>query len=98
MLTEQDMDEIIAIEFGEHIYLGQLAIDKAIELKTVNKVYSRWVFQFMADMDLDSRWAQLACAPTLFKMSWYEQYARGEPIDKIFSKSQQSCDDSNSQR
>lgn len=96
-LTEQDSDEIVAIQFGNDIYFGQQAVDKAIELKDFTKLHSCWVFKFMAEMDLSPKWAEYATYPTLFKISWYERYARGEPIDEIF-KSQPSGDDSESQR
>jgi hypothetical protein len=94
-LTEQDSDEIVAIQFGSDIYFGQQAIDKAIELKDFTCLHSRWVFKFMAEMDLSPKWEEYANYPTIFKLSWYKRYASGEPIENIF-KSQPSGDDSES--
>lgn len=73
-MTEEDHDEIVAIQFGNNIYFGQQAIDKARELGGFTQLLSRWIFKFMANMDLSPRWAEYAGYPTIFKITKYKEY------------------------
>lgn len=96
-ITDQDHDEIVAIQIGTHVYFHQLAIDKVIEAGGFNNLHPRSTFKFMAEMDLDPKWAEYAKYPTIFDMKQYHAYARGVPIEEIF-KSHPSGDDSITQR
>ncbi len=73
-ITEADLDEVIAIRIGDEVYLGELAIDKVKEHKHVTCVYSRGVFKLLVELDLDSKWAEYAKYPTLFKMSELNEF------------------------
>lgn len=94
--TEQDYDEIVAIQFGNDIYFGQQAIDKARSCNDLTRIYSRWIFKFMAEMDLSPRWEDYANSPTLFTMTEYNAWTRNEPIGQ--TKSQPSGDDLDTSR
>ena len=76
-ITDQDHDEIIAIQFGNDIYLAQTAINKAIELQDFTCIYSRAMFKLMSIMDLDPRWGMYADAPTIFTMTEYREFSEG---------------------
>lgn len=96
LFSDQDDDEIVALYINDTIYLGQTAIDKAKESGTVEGIIKRTIFKFMAEFDLDPKWAQYAAYPTLFTMTDYNAWTRGDPIGQ--TKSQPSGDDSESQR
>ncbi|HEY2811799.1 MAG TPA: hypothetical protein VGJ00_10485 [Rhabdochlamydiaceae bacterium] len=74
-ITEQDEDEIIAIQIGSDIYFGQAAIDKCIEVQRFNQLHPRSTFKFIAELDLDPKWVEYAEYPTIFKLS---------EVDKLF--------------
>jgi len=95
-ITDQDHDEIIAIQIGSNIYFHQHAIDKTIEAGGFYKLHPRSTFKFMAEMDLDPKWSEYATYPTIFTMKQYRDYASGVPIEDIF-KSTPSGADSESQ-
>ncbi len=68
-------DEVIALRIHNDIYFGELAHNKALETKTVHQIYTRDIFYFMADMDLDPKWKKWADnAPTLFLRSKLEKW------------------------
>ena len=77
-MTPEDLDEIIAIQFGKDIYFGQTAIDKCLELQDFTCIHRRAVFKLMACLDVGEHWEGFAYAPTLFKMSELKEFcARG---------------------
>lgn len=73
-ITDQDHDEIIAINVNNIVYLGSMAIEMAIKHNNVDCVYGRSLFKLLAELDLDPRWAEYATYPTLFKMSELKIY------------------------
>jgi len=82
-ITDKDMDEIIAIQFGDDIYFGKTAVDKAIYLQDFQKIYSRAIFKFLFEIDLNPKWAEYAEYPTLFTLSEYNNFCNlpaGKPI------------------
>lgn len=75
--NDKDIDEIIALEINKIIYFGQLAKDKAFEIRIVDKIYCRAVFKLMSNIDLDKRWGEWAkYAPTLFLKSEYDNWIK----------------------
>lgn len=94
--TDQDSDEIVALYINDVIYLGQAAIDKVHEVGKVDGIIKRAIFKFMAEFDLDPKWEEYANYPTLFTLTEYNAWARGEPIGQ--TKSHPSGDDSESSR
>lgn len=98
MLTREDIenDDVVALYISGDIYIGPAAVKKALEHGTVDGYILRHIFKFMVEMDLDPRWAEYAEYPTLFTMTDYNAWTRGEPIGQ--TKSQPSGDDSASQR
>lgn len=81
---QEDDDEIVAIQFDNEIYFKQAAVDKVLELKDFTILHSRWIFKFMAMMDLDPRWKEFASYPTLFRISEVEAFTKRE--DYIFDE------------
>ncbi len=73
-ITEQDYDEIIAIMVDNVVYLGQSAIDKALEIKKIDKTFSRAVFKLMAEFDLSPKWKEYSNCPRLFTMTEYNSF------------------------
>lgn len=78
-ITKQDMEEIVAIQFGNDIYFAQTALDKAIELQDFTCLYPRATFKFMAEMDLSPKWAEYAEYPTIFDLKEYKEYCEKHP-------------------
>lgn len=79
-MNDQDENEIVALYINDTIYLGQTAIEKAKEAGTVDGIIRRTIFKFMAEFDLDPKWAEYATYPTLFTMTEYNNWTRHEPI------------------
>jgi hypothetical protein len=77
-ITQEDMEDIIAIQFGDDIYFGQKAVDKAIELQDFTNLHPRSTFKFMAELDLSPKWAEYAAYPTIFTMKEYRGFLRNE--------------------
>lgn len=73
-ITAQDMDEIIALKINGEIYGAHTAIEMARQARTVEDIYSRAVFKFMADMDIGVKWAKWCKLPTLFLLTEYNKY------------------------
>jgi len=73
-ITDQDSDEIIAIQIGSDIYFGQAAIDKCIEAQGYNQLHPRSTFKFMAELDLDPKWNEYAKYPTIFRLREFKEF------------------------
>ncbi len=69
VITPQDQDEIVAIQFGSDVYFGQGAIDKCIELQGYTNLHPRSTFKLMSILDVHPKWAEYAEYPTLFRIS-----------------------------
>jgi hypothetical protein len=73
-ITDNDLDEIIAIQFGNEVMFGKPAIERALEQSKFTTVHSRALFKLMSCMDLGPQWAEYANCPTLFTMSEYNKF------------------------
>lgn len=78
-ITQQDMEEIIAIQFGDGIYFAQAALDKVRELQDYTCLHPRATFKFMAEMDLSPKWEEYAGYPTIFDLKEYRKYCEEHP-------------------
>lgn len=75
-ITAQDMDEIIALQINGEIYGKHSAVFMAKLTGNVERVYSRAVFKFMADMDVGIKWKEWSEFPTLFTMTEYNKFCK----------------------
>jgi hypothetical protein len=73
-ISESDLDEIIAIQFGNEVIFGRAAIERALHQKNFTRVHSRAVFKLMSCMDLGPQWTEYAECPTLFSMQEYNNF------------------------
>jgi hypothetical protein len=73
-ITQEDMEDIIAIQFGTDVYFGMKAVDRAIELGTFTNLHPRSTFKFMAMLDLSPKWAEYAAYPTIFTMKQFKDF------------------------
>ena len=85
MLTREDIDndDVVALLIGSDIYFGQLARDNAKERGTVDGIIKRFIFKFMAEMDLDPRWIDYANSPTLFTITEYNHWIKGQSKENL---------------
>jgi hypothetical protein len=73
-ITQEDMEDIVAIQFGMDVYFGMKAVDKAIEYGTFTNLHPRSTFKFMAMFDLGPKWAEYATYPTIFTMKQFKEF------------------------
>ena len=75
-ITTEDMEDIIAIQFGADVYFGTKAIDRVKELGAFTNLHPRSTFKFMAMFDLHPKWAEYATYPTIFTMKQYREFIK----------------------
>lgn len=78
MFTKEAHNEVVALEVNGDILFGDYAVSKALASRTVSRMFTREVFEFMAEMDLDPKWAEYALYPTIFLMSDYNNFIKTE--------------------
>lgn len=70
MWTDKDLDEVIAFRIDDEIWFGQEAVNRVLARGSYVQYYTRALFKFMAEMDLNPKWKEWSDnAPTLFLRS-----------------------------
>ena len=73
-ITDQDHEEIVAIQFGQDILFGMSAVDEVRRTQNYTQLIPRSTFKFMAEIELDPRWAEYAEYPTIFSLKQLREW------------------------